>query len=97
MKKPFLKCKSCFRPIKNVDGTLRFPTNEEIELLKDGINPKQICNECCNLFKGTSLLQVAKELEGFTTFIQNLDEVEKQLDEKGYISDIVLKLPKDLE
>lgn len=70
----FIKCKSCLRPIKNIDGSLRFPTQVELDSIADGFSPKQICNECFKKFSGTSLLDVVKELEGIGQHLQKNDD-----------------------
>ena len=61
-----LKCRSCQRPIKNFEGTLKFPTKKQLEEMKAGIMPKQICQACYKSFSGTSLLEVLKEIETLT-------------------------------
>ena len=58
-----LKCRSCQRPIKNFEGTLKFPTKKQLEEMKEGIIPKQICHDCYKSFSGTSLSKVVKEME----------------------------------
>ena len=68
-----LKCRACQRPIKNFEGTLKFPTKQQLEEMKKGIMPKQICHDCYTSFSGTSLLEVVKEIELIGQRLEKID------------------------
>ena len=84
-----LKCRACQRPIKNFEGTLKFPTKKQLEEIKEGIMPKQICQACYKHFSGTSLLEVLKEIETLTEKIDFFGDLVKWRVSKKKLKDLL--------
>ena len=85
-----LKCRSCQRPIKNFDGSLKFPTKKQLKEMESGKMPKQICQDCYKSFSGTSLLEVIKEIELIGKNLEkNSDDIVKWRVSKKRLKDLL--------
>ena len=46
MKASYLTCKLCNQPLRNLDGSYKFPSAYDREDYKDGFSKKEICQGC---------------------------------------------------